>query len=498
MSRSSVPQRFPFRVAAGCAAFVVLALAGGAHAQVDDDTRLRLDQDLSRRAAEREARTRQETAPDVLVIDGQAYAVGPGADDVGKALYLSLARRQWVDARRFLKAYLALPERDPMLVSYAQGQLARQDGDLRGAERSFRQLLALQPDFQPGRIELARVLFENQRDREAEEMFLAIKAELPADDPRAAGVRRSVETFLSALKRRRGWTGQFALGPGWNSNINQASGSYACLLPGPEGVCFFDRKTPDPVGAATVNFESVLNRRLPLRGSGGLTFRGMAYGELYPEEGRYNQATLVAQAGFDYRTARLAFGVAPSLDVATLGAERLYEAPGLHAEISRGLGASTLVKLEADYKAMRYSRASFAALDGDQASLFMTAWRGLAGGWTVFGGMDLLDKDADRAVNAYRQAGLRLGAATPTIKGLNGTLFVSARRKRWDAVNETLEARRRDDEQNFTAILRAPRWKTPGGFTPSLTVQYAKVASSIDWLFSYEKTAASLKLERVF
>ena len=498
MSRSSVPKRFPFRAAAGCAAFVVLALAGAAHAQVDDDTRLRLDQDLSRRAAEREARTRQETAPDMLVIDGQAYTVGPGADDVGKALYLSLARRQWADARRFLKAYLALPERDPMLVHYAQGQLARQDGDLRAAERSYRQLLVLQPGFMPGRIELARVLFEDQRDREAEAAFRAVLVDMPNDDARAVGVRRTVESFLAALKRRRSWTGQFALGPGWNSNINQASGSYACLLPGPEGICFFDRKTPDPLGAATVSFETVLNRRLPLRGSGGLTFRGMAYGELYPEEGRYNQATFVAQAGLDYRTARLAFGVAPSLDVGTMGAERLYEAPGLHAEVSRALGASTLVKLEGDYKAMRYSRAAFASLDGDQVSLFLTAWRGLSGGWTVFGGMDLLDKDADRAVNAYRQAGLRLGAATPTMKGFNGTLFASARRKRWDAVNETLEARRRDDEQSFTAILRAPRWKTPGGFTPSLTVQYAKVASSIDWLFSYEKTAASLKLERVF
>ena len=55
------------------------------------------------------------------------------------------------------------------------------NGDLRGAERSYRQLLALQPDFQPGRIELARVLFENQRDRESEATFRAVLAQLHSD-----------------------------------------------------------------------------------------------------------------------------------------------------------------------------------------------------------------------------------------------------------------------------------------------------------------------------
>jgi hypothetical protein len=497
MTRAPVSKSFPIRAAAGCVALALLALAGMARAQSDEDTRLRLNQDLDRKAAEREAKALEETSTSVLVIDGRAYSVGSGADEVGKALYLSLSRRQWPDARRFLKIYGALPDRDLMLLRYAEGLLARQDGDLGAAERALRDLLALRPQFLPGRIELARVLFENQHDREALTAFQAILTDLPADDPRAAGVRRSVEGFIAALGQRRGWRGSLALGPGYNTNVNQASGSYACLLPGPEGLCFFDRKTPDAIGAATVGFEAAVNRRLPLRGSSGLSLRGLAYGELYPEEGRYNQATLVLQAGFDHRSVRVSFGLAPSLDLGTLGWTRLYDAPGAHGEVSRAIGPSTLVKLEGDYKILRYRQPAFTALDGAQASLFFTAWRGLAGGWTVFGGFDLLDKDADLAVNAYRQAGLRLGVATPTVRGVNAGLFASGRRKRWSAVNETLQARRRDDEQNLTAILRAPRLRV-AGLTPSLTLQYAKVASSIDWLFSYEKVAASLKLERVF
>lgn len=493
----SAPKAFLIRVAAGGAAIVWLVLAGPAWAQGDDDTRLRLNQDLARKAAEREARTLEETSPSVLMIDGQPYAVGPGAQDVGKALYLSLSRRQWPDARRFLKAYLALADRDPMLTLYAQGLLARQDGDLSAAERALRDLLDLQPGLMPGRIELARVLFENQRDREAQAAFQAILADLPASDTRSGGVRRSVDGFLDALDQRRSWRGSLALGPGYNSNVNQASGTYACLIPGPEGICFFDRKTPDPLEAGTVSFEAAVNRRLPLRGSGALTLRGLAYGEIYPQEGRYNQATLVLQTGFDYRTAQLAFGLAPSLDLGTLGWTRLYDAPGVHGEVSRAVGRATLVKLEGDYKILRYRQPDFASLDGGQASLFFTAWRRLTGGWTVFGGFDILDKNADLAVNAYRQAGLRLGVATPTVHGLDASLFASGRLKRWKAPNETLEARRRDDEQNLTAILRAPRLRV-AGLTPSLTLQYTKVASNIDWLFSYEKVSASLKLERLF
>jgi tetratricopeptide (TPR) repeat protein len=496
------PRRACFR--AGLLPLVILAVAWpvAVLAQDNDDTRLRLNQTVERKAADREAdllKDAQDGAavPSTLVIDGRTYAVGATVSEMGEALYVSVARRQWPDARRFLKAYLALPGHDPMLVLYAQGMLARQGGDLPGAERAFRALLALQPDFLPGQVELARVLFENQQDRDALRAFEAIKAALPKDDARAAGVGRTVDSFIAALKHRRSWQGSIAAGPSYNSNINQSSGAYTCLLPGPGGLCFFDRKAPDPIGAGGVNFEATASRRLPWRGHSGLLARALLYGDVYPDDNRYSQATLTTQLGYDYRTARYGYALSPSLDLGAFGSNLLYDAWGVHAEGTYNLSSATALKLEGDRKTLRYRQADFAALTGGMTSVFATVWHVFPGQWTASGGFDFTDKAADDPVNAYQQTGLRLGLGRPLGKGFNAYLFASLRHRDYGAWSALLAARRRDDEQNIVSILKMPKFRFAGA-VPSLTLQYNRVNSNVDWLYSYRKVAVSLKLERAF
>ncbi|WP_404840911.1 surface lipoprotein assembly modifier [Alkalilimnicola ehrlichii] len=60
-----------------------------------------------------------------------------------------------------------------------------------------------------------------------------------------------------------------------------------------------------------------------------------------------------------------------------------------------------------------------------------------------------------------------------------------------------LEQRRRDEEQTYTLTLRAQRFSTLG-LTPALSLRHQRVDSSVDWLYSYQRNTASLKLERRF
>lgn len=91
--------------------------------------------------------------------------MGNNLDELGRAVYLSIERQQWPQARHYFGRYTALAGHDPMLTAYANGGLARADGDLDRAERYYRELLAIQPDFLPGRMELARVQLENRKAR---------------------------------------------------------------------------------------------------------------------------------------------------------------------------------------------------------------------------------------------------------------------------------------------------------------------------------------------
>lgn len=488
----------------------VLLMAGAAaasgtsaHAQRagGDDTRLRLDQGIDRRAADGERRLLQgaedDAAPSTIDIDGTRYTVANNVDETGQALYIALVRKQWPDVRRFLTAYLALEGHDPMLALYAKGGLARQANDLAIAEAQYRALLALQPDFMPGRLELARVLFENRKDREALRAFRQARAALDAEGDKAVGVRRTIDAFLAALEKRRGWQGSLVLGSGYSSNLNQSSASYTCLLTGEDGSCLIDRQVPDPIKAAGINFEGTISRRVPLGGHSGLSGRALLYGDIWPGHGAYSQATLTTQLGYDHQTAAVSYTLAPTFDLASFGRDILYDAWGVRAEALYTVSAATAFRLELSRKVLNYRQPAYADHDGALTEVYFTGWQVLPRGWTLFGGPDFLDKTADDKANAYRQLGLRAGVNKAFGNAASLLAFASFRWRDHRAYSELLEAKRRDREQNYIAIVKLPALGF-AGLTPNILVQHNRVKSSVDWLYSYRRTVASLRLEYAF
>lgn len=121
--------------------------------------------------------------------------MGNNLDVLGRAVYLSIERQQWPQARHYFGRYTALAGHDPMLTAYANGGLARADGDLDRAERYYRELLAIQPDFLPDRLELARVQFENRKNREAMHAFQQISTGLSPSDAQAMGAGQDRRQF---------------------------------------------------------------------------------------------------------------------------------------------------------------------------------------------------------------------------------------------------------------------------------------------------------------
>lgn len=486
-------------------ALTAILLAAPAHAQTarGEDNRLRLDPGIDRRATARERRAIEGTeppdgiAPDRITIDGRDYTVGNTLDDLGRALYLSVDRKAWGDVRRFLPAYLALAGHDPMLVAWARGGLARGDGRLAEAERQYRALLAIQPDFLPGRLELGRVLFEDRKDRDALTLFRAIRADLAAQGEQAAGVRGTVDTFLAVLDRRRGWQGMIAVGPGYSSNLNQTSASQTCLLVGADGACLIDRTLPPAIAAAGINVEGSASRRVPLKGHGGMLARAFVYGDTWPGHGAFNQATLTAQVGYDHQTARRSLTLSPTIDVASFGRNLLYTAPGLRGEAVFTPSPATALRLEVARRRFDYRGTGFDDLDGPLTEANVTGWLSALPGWTLFGGVDAGDKRADDGANAWRHFGGRLGVAHGFSDWADVTLIASARRRDHRAYSELLDAVRRDRETNLTAVVRVPRLGF-AGLTPNILLQHNRVKSNVDWLHSFRRTAASIRLEHAF
>lgn len=480
-----------------------LTVTGDALAQssTEQDTRLRLDQQVEGQKRKAEARLLEDAdslnVPTSLDIDGQTYTVGDSVNDIGKALYISVARQRWDEARKFLAAYERFPDRDPMLVLFAKAGIARQKGNLAEAERHYRNLLTLKADFLPAQLELGRTLSENRKDREARSTFERARVILAQEGDRAAGVLQTVDAFLAALKRRRGWQGTIAIGPGYSDNLNQSSASYTCLLADNAGNCLFDRKVPDPIKAGGVNFEATLGRDIPLRGHNGIKARAILFGDIYPEHHDFSQATVIVRIGYQYQTARNAVSISPSWEAGSLGSSLLYDAPGVNGEWTHILSPRALFRVEGNYRNFRYRMAGFDAQDGALADINLTLWRTLSPSWTLFGGPDFATKNADNSVDAYRQWGGRLGVNKALGNSVSLFLLGSYRRRDYRAYSELFAGLRSDDQFNATAIARFPMLKF-AGLTPEVVVQHNRVESNIDWLYSYKRTTVSMRLSHAF
>ncbi|WP_339649186.1 surface lipoprotein assembly modifier [Halopseudomonas pelagia] len=479
---------------------IMLLLLGSAaiHA-ADQDTTLRLNQHIEGNANAQEQELLQGELDDqpTITLNGETLAIGNNANDLGRALYLSLSHQQWQAASAFLLRYRGLPNADPMLLHYADGVLQRVRGQLGNAETQFRALLQRQPDFLPGKLELARVLFENQQDQAAETLFRQIRAGLPADDAHTLGVRTSVERFLAALDQRQDWQGSINLGPTWVDNLNQSSESNTCLLATNGGTCIVRRTLPEAISATGLDYEATLNRRVALSGHHGLYARALLYGYSYRNYSEYNESTLIANLGYSYRSARNQYSLAPSFETNRIGNDGMYSAWGARAEWLHQLSRRSAVKLEATYRDMRYQDPLYRYNNGGNSALYATGWHVVSPRWTLFGGLDLSERRTEEPVYGYQQGGARLGAALTLQSGIRASLFSSFRHREYAEYSPLLGARRRDGETNHTLIVSLPglAWQ---GITPSLSLKHTEVRSSVDWLYSYQRTQTSLRLEKLF
>jgi len=467
----------------------------------DLDTQLRLNQSIEQQNNSKESELLKDEdylpgkRPE-LILDGKAYPVGHNANDLGRALYVSIKQKQWSAVVYFLDEYQTLSDADPLLLAYAKGALARIQGNMKQAVIEYRQLLNLNPGFLPGQLELARVLFEDHQDKEAEIVFTQIAAKLDPDNAQQAGVNRTVESFLTALDQRNDWSASVALGAVWNDNLNQSSESRTCLLLY-QGQCIYERNIPDAISATGLDYELTLNKYTPVTGHNGLYSRALLYGKSYDDYPDYNESTLVAQLGYRYQDLDDQIQFSPSFEFSAYGNEAMYSALGLHGEWTRRFSNKQMLKLQGDYKELRYKKQNYERYNGPSYSANATMWHVLPNSWTLFGGIDGLDRQADDKPYGYLQLGVRLGVSKSFSDTLNTTFFTSFREQTYKAYSNILGAKRNDHESSYTLILKSPTLSILG-FTPNLTIKHTNINSNVDWLYSRENNQVSLKLEKNF
>ncbi|HET8727864.1 MAG TPA: porin family protein, partial [Alphaproteobacteria bacterium] len=108
---------------------------------------------------------------------------------------------------------------DPRIErEFIDGMTSYEARDYRGAEAAFRRILDRDPGLLRVRLELARTLFMEKKDEQADYHFRLAAGERP---PRQ--VIRNIIRFREAIRARRAWRFNFEVGFAPDTNINSAT-----------------------------------------------------------------------------------------------------------------------------------------------------------------------------------------------------------------------------------------------------------------------------------
>ncbi|WP_319939957.1 porin family protein [Xenorhabdus littoralis] len=423
---------------------------------------------------------------------GQQLKIENNLKDTTKALYFAINDQQWSNVKHLLVAYQKMPEYDPLLVDFAKGGLARIEGNLALSASHYQKILSQKPNFTRIKLELARVYFEDHKNREAEQLFNGLREQHQLPEI----VLQNIDRYLQALPLRNSWHSSFSFGYAYDDNINMSPNQKAICLLTKEGKCIIERNAPKPIKESGSTYNATLSRRYSLIGHHGIFGRGLIYGKNYPHYHDGNENTFLLVSGYSYKSRDHNLSVGPLFEYKQRAGKAEYHAIGAKIEGQWAMTAQTFLNVELTNKRLSYPQ-SYSFKDGELYSSYFSLSHIISNNIVLFGGGNWVYRDNQQPADRYQQWGVSAGIAGQFYPGIKGSLIATLRQQHFEAYSALLGAKRQDNEQIYTASIKFPNAKILG-MTPSLTFQHRHNRSNVGWLYSYDKNEIQIQLEKYF
>lgn len=400
-------------------------------------------------------------------------------------------RREWFRADRLLRQYALVPQHDPALFSFVDASRLAAQGRYGAAIRGYRAVLQANPRFTRGALDLARVLYADNRLRDAREAFEQLRTlPLPPE------VRRHVDEYLRALGQRGRLRLSLSMAAVREDNVNSASTVVdPCALVF-NGACLQNRPG-EKLGATGLSFEATLDKLWPLAGNHAWLLRSINHGNRFRHGDSHDNLVSTTYLGYQYASARNQLQLLPLFEIDDEGGRRVYHALGMRVGLQRVLGPRAQVEASYEYKARRFA-SGLENLQGDLQSI------GLFGSYVLrpdtlgYGSLNWRASGARLSVFAYHEQIARLGLHRSFFAGgVTLNVAYTHRRRQAQAANAVFGRRQRDHENGLylQAALPGHQWQ---GLTPTLSYEYRDNRSSIAHAYNFQKNRLTLGFSTVF
>lgn len=416
----------------------------------------------------------QMTAPQLLQASEQMVLAG-----------------RYEEAKPLVAALAHAPEY-AMEKQFLEGYIAVETGDLEGATKKFRQVLALRPDMTRARLELARSLMMQGKDKAADYHYSLVED----DDSLPPEIARTIYAARGLIRERRTWDLNVNFGIAPDTNINNATTDQKV------DVLFGNQTLPleldENARARTgVGQTASVSGSVRLRLSDGLAMVVDADGHAVNYEGRgADDISSLVAAGPE-----LTLGGGTRVTFAATAGQRWYGGKvatrsfGARGGIQHNLGDGA--RLAAQFDLRRVDSGINPAYDGTQMSGYLSfekvVRRSMVASVTGFARREPLRQEAYSNTEFGVIAGL--GGELPW--GLNAGITGQAARATYDAALPIFGPEARKDWRLQGRAYLGSRSLRFYGFSPSLTYTYSTTQSNLS-LFDTNRHRVEFQLARYF
>ena len=368
---------------------------------------------------------------------------------------------------------------------FVDGMTSYAAHDYRHAEAMFRRILDRNPGLVRVRLELARTLYMERKDEQADYQFLLAAAAHPAPL-----VARNIVRFREAIRARRSWRFNLNIGLAPDSNINSATDKESIDI---YGLPF--QLDPSARARSGTGLFFGGDASLRLNRFGKVPIYLGAYGRrLSYRDHRFDDDYAGAEAGPELRLAGGRLRATATGLKRWYGKRPLVSSFGGHFEYDKlvgnrwNVGGSLLVRHN-DYARRR-------DVDGWDAEVRTSANRPL--GLTTIGiAYARVERSwANDPGQAFWREGLGVGILKEVGWGLRPQLTIDFARQVNDAKLAPFGKQRRDWLLQGTASIYKRDWNV-GGFAPSLSLTVTRNYSTLS-LYEEQRIRGEILLTRAF
>lgn len=395
-----------------------------------------------------------------------------------------------------LEVYRRFPERDPIMVLFAEGKIAALTENYSEAIEKYREILSQNPNLNPVRIELAIALFNQKQDGAAKDQFE--KAQTAGDLPPRANAL--ISAYLEALQERDTWNIDFSFNYLRDTNVNNAGSGRQIVLENGGVLTRSEQMMPQTAHGLAYSLD--ISRDFNLSGSNYLAVGNEFWGKSYWDNHDYDDLSNRTYIGYAHKTAKQNFRIKPFYEKRWYGGESYRWSNGARVKFSRWLNPNWQISTAGEFAKHRYFDST--SQNGNNKMVSATLLWARTPKQFFYVGSDFMAERTRVRQYSSDSKSIRLGWGQEWGWGVSSRVSLSAMKRDYKDIAKlgninlfSFGKAREDKIYGVNLTLWKRDWHFMG-ITPKLQFSWRKQDSNIPEMYSYTQKNVNVVFEKTF